>query len=234
MDKFNYDIQGYSPVSDQDDWMKYIKSEDCSDIELNTDIFDTQLDQIFCNDYGSNTPMAPPVGDYKINLSSVNDRLARQISNEYDDTEADNEGGSSSGSSPDNSRFSSFSTPSVSTFSSSKKCNKQPKKRAPRKKLTESQKVAHNIIEKKYRININTKIESLQKLIPSLATVETGFKTNHSEGDVNGDVNGVNKKLNKSAILDRAIEYILALQQSHANTTMENEILKAELAKHMS
>lgn len=54
---------------------------------------------------------------------------------------------------------------------------KETKKRAPRKRLTPFQKQAHNKIEKRYRININTKIARLQQIIPWVASEQTCFRS---------------------------------------------------------
>lgn len=74
------------------------------------------------------------------------------------------------------------------------------KKKRERKKLTSDQKIAHNKIEKKYRVNINTKILGLAEVVPSL----------------NGAC-----RLNKLAILERAAEYIMELRA-------ENERLRTK------
>ncbi|CDK26870.1 unnamed protein product [Kuraishia capsulata CBS 1993] len=89
-----------------------------------------------------------------------------------------------------------------------------PKKRKPRKRLTESQKLAHNAIEKRYRVNINAKIVNLQKLLPY---------------EVQPDPNSETPKLNKSAVLDRASEYILSLEREREDLKFLNEHLRAEL-----
>lgn len=89
------------------------------------------------------------------------------------------------------------------------KPEKPKKKRAPRKRLTAHQKEAHNKIEKKYRININTKIANLQSIMPHVSKEKTAFKTEHNDSEGEGPV----PRLNKSMILEKAIQYILELQK---------------------
>lgn len=75
------------------------------------------------------------------------------------------------------------------------------KKRASRRKLTNTQKEAHNKVEKKYRVNINTKIASLQTIIPWFA----------DDKDLCMDM-----KVNKSTVLEKAYEYIQYLKKENA------------------
>lgn len=102
------------------------------------------------------------------------------------------------------------------------------KKRAHRKRLTETQKQAHNKIEKKYRININTKIAALQKIIPWVAYEKTAFETGKEED--NTPDNHCNR-LNKSMILEKATDYILYLQKNEERILQENLELKKEIMR---
>lgn len=107
-----------------------------------------------------------------------------------------------------------------------------------KRQLTEHQKQAHNKIEKKYRININTKISKLQQIIPWLATEETTFSC---QLDDNGkclnreSASNIKKpRLNKSMILEKAIDYILYLQNNERLYEMEVMRLKSELSQYKS
>lgn len=102
---------------------------------------------------------------------------------------------------------------------------KQKKKRAPRKRLTPHQKQAHNKIEKRYRININAKIAGLQKIIPWVSSEKTAFEIGDGSKPLNDDV----PKLNKSIILEKAMDYILFLQKSQSDLKQENEALRQRL-----
>ncbi|CEP64852.1 Tye7p LALA0_S14e00738g [Lachancea lanzarotensis] len=136
------------------------------------------------------------------------------------------------------------------------------KRRAPRKRLTAHQKEAHNKIEKRYRININTKISKLQQIIPWVASEETAFDA--GEGKANGSASSSSSssssscnygtdsacyasdpatavsvrltdvatpKLNKSMILEKAVDYILYLQNNERLYEMEVQRLKRELER---
>ncbi|KAM9222548.1 sterol regulatory element-binding protein 1 [Leptosomus discolor] len=70
---------------------------------------------------------------------------------------------------------------------------------------------AHNAIEKRYRSSINDKIVELKDLVV-----------------------GTEAKLNKSAILRKAIEYIRFLQQSNQKLKQENLTLKMAVQKNQS
>lgn len=84
------------------------------------------------------------------------------------------------------------------------------KRRCPRKRLTDSQKEAHNKVEKKYRVNINLKINSLQTVIPWFTS------------DNNGNKQRIDLKVNKLVILEKAFDYIVYLQK-------ENEAMRQRL-----
>ncbi|SCU91072.1 LADA_0F07954g1_1 [Lachancea dasiensis] len=136
----------------------------------------------------------------------------------------------------------------------------QRKRRAPRKRLTAHQKEAHNKIEKRYRININTKIAKLQQIIPWVASEETAFEVGSngaakaaaaaaaapngsscssdtpyggSDSALAGKITDVlaTPKLNKSMILEKAVDYILYLQNNERLFEMEVQRLKKELER---
>lgn len=83
------------------------------------------------------------------------------------------------------------------------------KKRCSRRRLTDTQKEAHNKVEKKYRVNINSKINSLQTIIPWFS----------NDANMCMDL-----KINKSVILEKAFDYIVYLKS-------ENAALKSRLGK---
>lgn len=102
-----------------------------------------------------------------------------------------------------------------------------------KKRLTKHQKEAHNKIEKRYRININTKIAKLQQIIPWVASEDTAFETTAaSNNSTNDNLSGSIKpaaRLNKSMILEKAVDYILYLQNNERLFEMEVMRLKNEL-----
>ncbi|ABN66642.2 bHLH DNA-binding protein that promotes hyphal development [Scheffersomyces stipitis CBS 6054] len=115
---------------------------------------------------------------------------------EDEDDEDDNESASGSG--------------SKRHASSNKKRNKVTKPRA-------KDKTSHNMIEKKYRTNINSKILALRDAVPSLRIAAGG-----KDVSIN-DLEGLTpaSKLNKASVLTKATEYIKHLEN-------KNEILKSQ------
>lgn len=105
------------------------------------------------------------------------------------------------------------------------------RKRTPRKKLTDTQKQAHNKIEKKYRTNINAKIAGLQQIIPWVAFEKTAFDAGtvkmESSEDMNSNSNAA--KLNKSMILEKATDYILQLQRNELDLNQQIERLRQQV-----
>lgn len=124
---------------------------------------------------------------------------------------------------------------SVADAQNSQAAGAARKKRAPRKRLTAHQKQAHNKIEKRYRININTKIAKLQQIIPWVASEETAFEVgDSSRGNLRAAADAVataTPKLNKSMILEKAVDYILYLQNNERLYEMEVQRLKKELER---
>lgn len=79
-------------------------------------------------------------------------------------------------------------------------------------KVQKKDKTSHNMIEKKYRTNINSKILALRDAVPSLR-VAAGSK------DVSlADLDGLTpaSKLNKASVLTKATEYIKHLERRNA------------------
>lgn len=105
---------------------------------------------------------------------------------------------------------------------------KGPKRRNPRKRLTDTQKQAHNKIEKKYRININAKIAGLQQIIPWVAFEKTAFGTGDDHCDT-GDMSC--NRLNKLMILEKATDYVLYLQENERRHETQRKSLLSEIAR---
>lgn len=93
-----------------------------------------------------------------------------------------------------------------------------------RRVLTAEQKRNHNIIERKYRQNINAKIAGFQQSIPWLSSKEPSFYVKEKAGTPRY---AGNNSLNKSEILDIATEYILHLQARDTHLTRENHKLQS-------
>lgn len=87
---------------------------------------------------------------------------------------------------------------------------------------------AHNQIEKRYRNNLNSKINALKNCIPALSSVANSKDKEEEDEDENGDSGERRKvvKCNKGIILDKAIQYIAELEKDVARLRKENEGLK--------
>ncbi|OIW30740.1 hypothetical protein CONLIGDRAFT_630684 [Coniochaeta ligniaria NRRL 30616] len=115
---------------------------------------------------------------------------------------------------------------------------------------TGPKKTAHNMIEKRYRNNLNDKIAALRDSVPALRVMvhrlESGQGENGSEGDEAEDDGygmGVVKaegaedlgglapahKLNKATILGKATEYILHLERRNRMLAKENAALTSRV-----
>ncbi|CCF57509.1 hypothetical protein KAFR_0C05180 [Kazachstania africana CBS 2517] len=104
--------------------------------------------------------------------------------------------------------------------------------RPVRKRLTAHQKEAHNKIEKRYRININTKIARLQQIIPWVSSEQTAFEVSDSVKKQDASIStttATSTRLNKSMILEKAVDYILYLQNNERLYELEVTRLKNEV-----
>lgn len=86
------------------------------------------------------------------------------------------------------------------------------------------EKTSHNMIEKRYRTNINDKILALRDCVPSLRCVAAGEPAAE-------DLEGLTpaNKLNKATVLTKATEYILHLQKRNALLQQELNELRNSL-----
>jgi Domain of unknown function (DUF2014)/Helix-loop-helix DNA-binding domain len=93
-----------------------------------------------------------------------------------------------------------------------------------------SKKRPHNVIEKRYRANLNEKIAELRESVPSLRSAPKAGKEKHDVDDDAEDQAGSNK-LNKASILTKAVEYIRHLELRNKRLDDENVMLKQRLIK---
>lgn len=96
----------------------------------------------------------------------------------------------------------------------------------PESKQQPSKKRSHNVIEKRYRANLNEKITELRDSIPSLRGLTRD--TNGGASIHDDDYSGGNK-LNKASILSKATEYIRHLELRNSRLEEENKALKTRL-----
>ncbi|KAF3047023.1 hypothetical protein E8E12_010552 [Didymella heteroderae] len=137
-----------------------------------------------------------------------------------------NNGTSSSHSSPEpaansKKRKSTEDTDDFDDVSASKKGGSQPPK-----------KTAHNMIEKRYRTNLNDKIAALRDSVPSLRVMSRPNGT--EEDDDPEDLEGLTPahKLNKATVLSKATEYIRHLEKRNKRLTDEVATLKGRIESY--
>ncbi|KAL1968431.1 hypothetical protein VTN77DRAFT_1960 [Rasamsonia byssochlamydoides] len=98
----------------------------------------------------------------------------------------------------------------------------------PESKKLPAKKRSHNVIEKRYRANLNEKIAELRDSVPSLrAMAKQGSGGSPADDDADG-APSVNK-LNKASILSKATEYIRHLELRNKRLEEENRELKERL-----
>ncbi|KAH8770762.1 hypothetical protein F5883DRAFT_416390, partial [Diaporthe sp. PMI_573] len=91
-------------------------------------------------------------------------------------------------------------------------------------------KTAHNMIEKRYRTNLNDKIAALRDSVPALRVMV--HRLEHADDDAGldfeDDLGGVTPahKLNKATILSKATEYIAHLERKNRSLAKENSALR--------
>lgn len=89
-------------------------------------------------------------------------------------------------------------------------------------------KTSHNVIEKRYRNNLNDKILELRDSVPSLRAMHKGS----GEGTGSEDLDGLAPahKLNKSTVMAKATEYIKHLEKRNKTISDEMDEMKSRLA----
>ena len=94
---------------------------------------------------------------------------------------------------------------------------------------TPVKKTAHNMIEKRYRTNLNDKIAALRDSVPSLRVMSKG--AGEAGGDEAEDLEGLTPahKLNKATVLSKATEYINHLEKRNKRLNDEINGLKVRL-----
>jgi hypothetical protein len=94
-----------------------------------------------------------------------------------------------------------------------------------------SKKRPHNVIEKRYRANLNEKIAELRDSVPSLRVSKKSGQDADCGEEEDGDLDGLTptNKLNKASILTKAVEYIRHLELRNKKLDDENAALKERL-----
>jgi hypothetical protein len=109
-------------------------------------------------------------------------------------------------------------SPNESSNTNGNGTRKQPKK------------TAHNMIEKRYRTNLNDKIAALRDSVPSLRVMAGTSKLNEDDDDEDLEGLAPAHKLNKATVLAKATEYIRHLEKRNKRLQDENEQLKIRLS----
>jgi hypothetical protein len=102
---------------------------------------------------------------------------------------------------------------------------------ATRRHCSPPKKTAHNMIEKRYRTNLNDKIAALRDSVPALRVMVHRLEQPCLEGveeEGNEDLGGLAPahKLNKATILSKATEYIAHLEKQNQGLARENSQLR--------
>jgi len=92
-------------------------------------------------------------------------------------------------------------------------------------------KTAHNMIEKRYRTNLNDKIAQLRDAVPSLRMTQRQGGADDAEGFTDDDFSSLSQvpKLNKATILSKATDYIGQLESRNRNLETENNALRGRM-----
>lgn len=92
-------------------------------------------------------------------------------------------------------------------------------------------KTAHNMIEKRYRTNINDKIAALRDSVPSLRIMSKSARGEDTTMD-REELHGLTPahKLNKATVLSKATEYIRHLEKRNNRLLDENNAMQARIA----
>lgn len=93
------------------------------------------------------------------------------------------------------------------------------------------EKTSHNVIEKKYRTNINDKIFQLREIVPTLRVAYKKYSGMPLVAQDAESLDGLEpaRKLNKASILMKTIEYIQHLEAKCAEYRSENQRLKTNI-----
>ncbi|RDA93921.1 hypothetical protein CP533_4545 [Ophiocordyceps camponoti-saundersi (nom. inval.)] len=91
-------------------------------------------------------------------------------------------------------------------------------------------KTAHNMIEKRYRTNINDKIAALRDCVPSLRIMSKSARGEDTTED-RQELHGLTPahKLNKATVFTKATEYIRHLEKRNSRLSDENDVMKARI-----
>ncbi|KIK24379.1 hypothetical protein PISMIDRAFT_10232 [Pisolithus microcarpus 441] len=89
-------------------------------------------------------------------------------------------------------------------------------------------KTSHTTIERRYRTNLNARIQSLKAAVPALRVLDPTYKNDENNVDERGYIDGVKvaRKGSKANVLGKAVEYIQVLKRREARLGREKEGLR--------
>ncbi|KAI6107844.1 hypothetical protein EDD17DRAFT_1500143 [Pisolithus thermaeus] len=89
-------------------------------------------------------------------------------------------------------------------------------------------KTSHTTIERRYRTNLNARIQSLKAAVPALRVLDPNYKSDECNVDERGYIDGVKvaRKGSKANVLGKAVEYIQVLKRREARLKREKEGLR--------
>lgn len=129
-----------------------------------------------------------------------------------------------------NSRYPSRKRKSSGSGSLSSRSSNSPPP-AVRRHCSPPKKTAHNMIEKRYRTNLNDKIAALRDSVPALRVMVHRLErqgSDEADEEIEEDLGGLAPahKLNKATILSKATEYIAHLEKKNKSLARENNQLR--------
>ncbi|KAI6158186.1 hypothetical protein BKA82DRAFT_996621 [Pisolithus tinctorius] len=89
-------------------------------------------------------------------------------------------------------------------------------------------KTSHTTIERRYRTNLNARIQSLKAAVPALRVLDPNYRNDEHRVDERGYIDGVKvaRKGSKANVLGKAVEYIQVLKRREARLNREKEGLR--------
>lgn len=171
-------------------------------------LFQTPMSSISPQPTQLHTPIMPEVAGHPMHMGSSTTNSSKDSSSRYPSRKR-----KSSGSGSLSSRSSMSPPPAI------------------RRHCSPPKKTAHNMIEKRYRTNLNDKIAALRDSVPALRVMVHRLERQASEEgdeDAEEDLGGLAPahKLNKATILSKATEYIAHLEKKNKSLARENNQLR--------
>ncbi|KAG9311690.1 hypothetical protein JVU11DRAFT_7927 [Chiua virens] len=94
--------------------------------------------------------------------------------------------------------------------------------------VTGRPKTSHTTIERRYRTNLNARIQSLKAAVPALRVLDQNCKNDEYKVDERGYIDGVKvaRKGSKANVLGKAVEYICVLKRREVRLKREQDGLR--------